>query len=199
MDKPIAPRPTPQAVTDYLLQWEKLPNYPEQEAAPSLLFHQTYPSNKALSEVLIKCAALNDFYGTNIFSVCPLAAHITSLDMDARLAAGDPALVHDIASGHGIVSKSGKELCFFSFATKYCSHHNEHAFPIFDSYVEKVLLHYRNADRFTAFRNNELRNFPTFKRVILDFQQAYQLDAFSLKQIDKYLWLLGKKLFPKRF
>jgi len=193
------PRPTKQSVAEYLDKWTQLPGYTEQEEALLLLFKDTFPYNKSLSEVLIKCSTLNDFYGTNIFNVYPLAKHIVRLDIDLRLADGDPNLVNDISLGHGITSRSGKELHLFSFATKYCSHHNPLDFPIYDSYVEKLLVHFRNADRFSSFRNEELRDFLVFKRIIMDFRKAYQLDDFNLKQIDQYLWQFGKEIFPKQY
>lgn len=33
--------------------------------------------------------------------------------------------------------------------------------------------------------------------ILLDFQKNYGLEDFNLKQIDKYLWQLGKEKFPK--
>jgi len=193
------PRPTKQAIMEYLDKWMRLPGYTAQEDALQLLFQETFPCNTSLSEVLVKCSTLNDFYGTNIFRVFPLAKYIVSLNIDSRLTAGDPQLVNDISLGHGIKSKSGKELRLFSFASKYCSHHNPLDFPIFDSYVEKLLIHFRNADRFSSFRNDELRDYLVFKRVILDFRKTYHLQDFDLKQIDQYLWQLGKDVFPKQY
>lgn len=196
---PKIPQPTKEAVVEYLEKWKRLSGYTQQEEALFLLFHETYPANKSLSEVLIKCSSLNDFYGTNIFNVYPIAKHIVNLNIDARLSDGDPKLVNDISHGHGIASKSGKELHLFSFATKYCSHHNPLDFPIFDSYVEKILMHFRNADGFSMFKNEDLRDYPVFKQVILDFRKAYQLHDFNLKQIDQYLWQFGKDVFPKQY
>ena len=195
----IIPRPTIQSVMEYLDKWTRLPGYTEQEEALLLLFRDTFPFNNRLSEVLIKCSTLNDFYGTNIFAVYPLAKHIVRLEIDSRLANGDPTLVNDISLGHGITSRSGKELHLFSFATKYCSHHNPRDFPIFDSYVEKLLIHFKNVDRFSSFRNDELRDYLVFKKAIMDFSKAYSLDEFNLKQIDQYLWQFGKDVFPKQY
>jgi RimJ/RimL family protein N-acetyltransferase len=193
------PRPTNQIVAEYLGKWELLTDYVEQEKALNLLFHETFPRNISISEVLIKCSTLNDFYSTNIFKIHPVAEHIIRLNLDLGLVNGDLQLVNDISSGHGIKNKKGRELNLFSFATKYCSHHNSEDFPIFDSYVEKVIIHFKNKDRFSDFNNNELRNFVVFKQAIIDFRDFYQLNEFRLKQIDQYLWLLGKEYFPKQY
>ena len=72
-------------------------------------------------------------------------------------------------------------------------------FPIFDSFVEKVLIYFRDMDRFSVFKNDELRDYPTFKRVVLDFRKAYNLERFDLKQLDQYLWQFGKEYFPKQY
>ena len=100
------------------------------------LFFTLCPENTDMSDILLKVAALNDFYSINIFSVYPVAKHILSLGIDDRLKTGDVALVSDIQR----VTINGVEKNFYSFATKYCSHHRPLDFPIYDSYVEKVLV-----------------------------------------------------------
>ena len=45
----------------------------------------------------------------------------------------------------------GKQKNFYSFATKYCSHHRPYDYAIYDSYVDKVLRHFRNVDGFSDF------------------------------------------------
>jgi len=54
-------------------------------------------------------------------------------------------------------------------------------------------------DSFAPFENKELRNFPTFKRVLLQLREFYHLEAYNLKDIDKYLWQLGKEKFLKKY
>ena len=87
------------------------------------------------------------FYSTNIFKIYPVAKHILNLNIDERLKSGDPTLVDEIAK----INIGGKEKYFYSFASKYCSHHNQLDFPIYDSYVHKVLKNYRNDDMFFEF------------------------------------------------
>ncbi|MFA1412210.1 hypothetical protein ACDL16_05100, partial [Haemophilus influenzae] len=100
---------------------------------------------------------------------------------------GDIELVREL----GEVTIGGKEKYFYSFATKYCSHHNPIAFPIYDSCVEQVLLYFNKVDKFSAFKRKDLKNYRKFKEVLIDFQR------FNLKELDLYLWLLGKEIFPK--
>ena len=95
------------------------------------------------------------------------------------------------------VKISDNKRYFYSFATKYCSHHNPIAFPIYDSYVEKVLVYFNKVDEFSSFKIKDLKDYRKFKGILLDFQRYYKLERFNLKEIDRYLWLLGKEFFPK--
>ena len=189
------PAPSIREVMRYQASWEALDSYREQERALNHLFFELAPENKDIADILLKVTALNQFYSTNIFSVYPVAEHIKALDIDSRLKAGDESLVDDIR----IVALNGKEKNFYSFASKYCSHHNPDAYPIYDSYVDEVLRYFRNTDRFTGFRTGELKNYKSFKEILMTFRIYYGLEQFSLKEIDKYLWQLGKAYFPKKY
>jgi hypothetical protein len=136
---------------------------------------------------------LNDFYSTNIFDTHAVAKHIATRDVDARLAAGDQCLVNDMA----VVTIGGKTRNNYSFASKYCNHHRPDAFPIYDSYVAKMLLHFRKTDDFASFDLAALKQYDLFVQAILAFRKHYALEQFSLRQIDIYLWLCGKDSFKK--
>lgn len=189
------PRPTVDGVKVYLKKWNDLENYHLQEDALDKLFAELCPHNTDISDILIKVATLNDFYSTNIFSVYAVAKHILSLDIDKRMTAGDITLIADIQK----VMINGIEKNFYSFATKYCSHHNPMDYPIFDSYVEKTLYHFRNVDSFSDFANGALKDYVSFKDALIQFRKFYGLEQYNLKQIDKYIWQLGKEYFPKKF
>lgn len=193
---PNIPKPSKAQVETYLQSWNELENYHLQEDALDKLFFTLCPENKEISDILLKVAALNDFYSTNIFSVYPVAKHIQSLDIDSRLSAGDVSVVKDIQR---VTIRDGVEKNFYSFATKYCSHHKPLDFPIYDSYVEKVLCHFRDQDGFASFRSSELKDYTRFKEVLIAFRTFYDLEEYNLKQIDKYIWQLGKEYFPKRY
>ena len=193
--KAQVPDPSPQQVDHYLHAWDALENYRLQEDALDKLFFSLCPRNTEMSDILLKVAALNDFYSTNIFSVYPVAKHIQSLDIDARLKAGDVTLVSAIQK----VAINGVEKNFYSFATKYCSHHNPLDYPIYDSYVDKVLCFFRNQDAFASFRTEDLKDYVKFKGALIDFRAFYGLEKYNLKEIDKYIWQLGKEFFPKSY
>ena len=188
-------QPTIGGVNKYLRLWDTLENYVLQEEALDKLFFQTYPQNEDISEILIKASALNDFYSTNIFSIFPVAKHIHILKIDRRLKAKDPSLVNDIA----LVDMNGKFKNFYSFASKYCSHHDPINYPIYDIYVEKVLMALNKRDKFSKFNKKDLKDYKRFKEIIMDFRKYYGLDEFNLKQIDRYIWQLGKEFFPRKY
>lgn len=50
-------------------------NYRNQEEALDRLFQDYAPGNKDIRDILLKAAALNAFYSTNIFSLYPVAEH----------------------------------------------------------------------------------------------------------------------------
>lgn len=185
--------PCKNEVEKYLHIWDESEKDIAKENALTELFCK-YPHNDDMTWVLIKAAVLNDFYGTNIYSVFEVAKNILRLNIDERLNAGDESLVDDIAC---VTMANGFKIRFYSFATKYCSHHQPEYFPIYDSYVEKILCHFRGLDNFAVFLNQDLRDYQTFKNVILQFRSFYGLDDYSVKQIDQYLWLLGKDKMPQ--
>lgn len=149
--------------------------------------------NEDIEDILLKCATLNDFYSTNIFSVFSVAVHIQELDIDNRLSEGDFSLIDELQT----VNIKDKEHKFYSFASKYCSHHKPAVFPIYDSYVDRVLRHFRSVDKFAKFKNEDLKNYGKFVEILKSFIEYYGLTEFNLKEIDRYLWLLGKDKFPK--
>ena len=194
-EKFILPTPSKEEVDKYLSLWDSLDDYVEQEHALDKLFFGVFKTNDTIENILIKCSVLNDFYSTNIYKVYPIAKHILGLNIDDRLNKHDPTLVNDIAN----VTISGKSKYFYSFASKYCSHHDPLNYPIYDSYVEKVLKYFKKKDKLIKFNNDDLKHYELFKQILLDFQKAYNIEEYNLKDLDRYLWQLGKKYFPNKY
>lgn len=122
-----------------------------------------------------------------------MAKHIHSLNIDNAVKRGEMNIVHEISENHNITNKN-----FYSFATKYCSWHNPKEYPIFDLYVKKILLAYKKQDKFSEFKATDLKNISQFKNILIDFKKYYKIKTFSLKQIDKFLWITGQKIFKKQ-
>lgn len=192
---PLPLSPSADYLFSYLQRWEQLENYQLQELSLGLLFKEFCPSNSALEKVLLKVSALNDFYSTHIFDTYTVAKHICEMNIDPRLISGDLSLVNEIA----MVTIREKKRKFYSFASKYCSHHFPDSYPIYDSYVEKMLLYYARTSNFSSFHKEDLKHYESFVRIIRKFQAHYQLGQFSLRQIDLFLWLAGKDSFSPSY
>ena len=88
----------------------------------------------------------------------------------------------------------------YSFATKYCSHHKPELYPIYDSYVDILLRYYRDHNtKGFCFADKDLQHYASFCKVEQRFAECYGLNLpeFTAKEIDKFLWQVGKKCFPK--
>ena len=175
----------------FINYWKELPSYSNQERSLKKLFEELCPKNDTIEDILIKCSSLNDFYSTNIFDVHTVAQHILSLNIDDRLVQGDRSLVDDIAH----VKVNGKDHFFYSFATKYCSHHQPEIYAIYDNYVEKVLLTMKERERFAEFNRDDLKDYGKYMDVIEAFKQTFGLTQYNIKKLDQYLWQLGKWYF----
>ena len=191
----ILPTPNAKIVNSYLKTWDTLENYILQESSLTLLFNKLCPDNTNIEDILLKVSALNDFYSTNIFDTFTVAKHILNCNIDQDLRNGRKSLVNKIAP----VTINGKTRNFYSFASKYCSHHRPEIYPIYDSYVEKMLMYFKKTDKFESFIKADLRKYERFLEIIHKFKQHYKLGSFSLRQIDIYLWLAGKEYFPNKY
>ena len=110
---------------------------------------------------------------------------------------GDEKLVNEIAK-FGLKNKNGKKIIFYSFATKFCSHHNSKDFAIYDSYVEKILMYFKKCHNFSNnfTKKDDLKEYSKFKNILFDFRKHYKLNC-NLKELDRHLWQLGRKYFSK--
>ena len=176
--------PSVELTESYLRKWTTLEKYKFQEDALALLFQEWCPHHDNIVHVLLKVSALNDFYSTNIYNTHAVANHIVSLKVDQRVAGGDHSVVNEIAT----VVIGGTERNCYSFASKYCNHHNPEPFPIYDSYVEKMLLHFQKSDGFASFDKADLKQYERFVEIIKAFRRHYSLGQFSL--LDQPLHLL---------
>jgi len=187
---PKIPSPSKEEIDKRLAEW-KSEKYLVPENSLLKLF-SALPLNNAIEDILVKVYALNSAYSTHILSPLAVAKHIKNLSIDDSLSKDDSAIVNKIAE---VQMNNGRRIKFYSFATKYCSFHRPAAYPIYDSYVARTLMYFKRQDKFANFTADDLRDFERFKNVILKFKESYGLEFFSLREIDKYLWLVGKAHF----
>ncbi len=187
-------KPSVEELQGYLAKWDTLNVYVEHEAALQMLFRDDpeFRRNTSLRHIIVKCAVLNDFYATNIYQIEPVARNIASIsNFDERLARGDLSLVGEIAKADGVKNFN------YSFATKYCSHHRPELFPIYDRYVADVLmfLHRKYPDILKFKSRESLKDYATFVGAIETVRQNFGLQSYTYKDIDRYLWQLGKDFY----
>lgn len=187
------------AESDYYWSlWTTLDRYRDVEEALLRMF-QTRHDDTYLDQLdlLIKCSALNDFYSTNIYSIYRVVDHYRKYDLARRMDEGDLSLVEDLRK----IKMEGKDKPwdFYSFATKFCAHHNPEIFPIYDYYVDKMLREFRNRDKKLKFRNSDLKDYVTFRDILCEFRKVYGIEDLTFRKVDIMLWLGGKACFPRNY
>ena len=177
--------------------------------------------------VLLKVSVLDSFYSTNLakFGIYEVAKHIAKLEVESKIHQkirnANPKNYDELK---GIIEqiaecerKDSKKKVFYSFATKYCFHHNQNAFRIYDSFVREVLILFNNGKKNnTNFENipselvgtnffgeklidtklRKLENYDTFLKAIDRFAEFYELkneNAQDRRDLDHFLWILGKE------
>jgi len=162
------------------------------EQALTDLFGQ-YPANTNLPHVLLKVVALNRLYSTNILSVHDVANHIYqhSQDVDSALAIGSLNVVDLIAKV--TITTTGKVRENYSFATKYCSWHNQTSYPIWDTRVYRYLRSLRrtSSEPFLGTKLYFWDEYSEFVQLMTAFRDRYKLNPLTFKQIDKFLYQHG--------
>lgn len=155
---------------------------------------ETFPRNDKLEHVLVKVAALNSLYSTNIFAIVEVALHISSLNIDPLVSHGDPNAIDLVAK----IVISGKSRRNYSFATKYCSMHFPDFYPIYDAIVDELLWRYGKRDQFASFRRMDLLDYTKFVSIIDQFRVYYGLSEIGYKPLDKFLWSYGKEVLERQ-
>lgn len=189
-------RPSPTECQKYLDR-TKLPeneHYTVQGKATEKLF-SLFPKNTTLEEVILKVAVLNKFYSTNIQDTFTVAKTICSLkDIDSKLEASDFSVVNEIADA---VSKTKIKRKVYVFASKYCAIHKPSAFTIFDNEAGNALFTLNKKYQFDNFTKSCLRDYKNYVNIYQIFIKTFGLEQFSLREIDLYLWNLGKDISKK--
>lgn len=228
------PRPSLEEVGKYIKKFKNdetfktkkgkkdLEHYREQEQAINHLFDKYRRHD--MRETLVKVTILNDFYSTNLIKLIgyrgtyQMSRHIVEIDkktnLSQRIENGCESVIKEIAE---IPLKDEKEANaqgkktrnVYSFATKYCANHNPEKYPIYDSFVDKMLNYFRKNDKDFASKctdslknigkkftsANDLKDYSTLKAIIEAFKSHYGLEKFGFREIDWYLWLAGQEYF----
>lgn len=186
------PIPSKIEVEKYLKQWRDNEVYSISQKGLNNLF-ETFPLNNNLDKILVKVCTLDVIFSAQasrwFFEV---SEHILNYDFDNKLK-NDDIDVNDFANIY--IKDKNKKRNFYSFASKYCSHHKPEEYPIYDSYVDDILWFFMKEELNNKRIN--LKNYKKFKDTLIKFRSKYELENYSLKEIDQYIWLLGKEHFKR--
>lgn len=156
---------------------------------------RTYPNNLDTRHIAVKVIAINALYHARVLDVDlqPLSIHIAKIHaLDPRLRQGDPEVVNEIWNS------KGTRRHYPSFATKFCSWHNQNDYAIYDGNVWEALVAYgAKAGPFDLPERNFV-DYAAFLAIVRRFQNSYGLEGHSLKNIDKFLWRVGDRLIAAK-
>jgi hypothetical protein len=136
---------------------------------------------------LIKAAAVNQLYGTNVFAITRMAQHIVIVMQHRGGTPVDLSLVEDIATLRDSVEEA-KPRRHLSFASKFAHFFiSDTLFPIYDSYAA-MILNYHMCGRATAPDSA-----PPYADYVAALKTLHAQPgiACSMKELDAYLWLTG--------
>jgi hypothetical protein len=182
----LLPIPNPARMDEACKRFDE--KYKVIEEALRELF-SSYPLNTNPGHVLLKVVALNRLYSAGVLAVEALADHIyqNGEEIDLALNSGDSSAIDKISR----IRIQGREFSFFSFATKYCNWHRHEIYPIYDSRVDQYLWSLQKHSRFSAdfeHRADICKDYTRFLEIMNDLKGYYELQSFTFKEIDKFLW-----------
>lgn len=143
---------------------------------------------------LLKVAAVNELYGTNLYATTRMAKHAAGVLAGTDLAAAGPELVERLAALPATERQKRKRR-HYSFASKFAHFFlSDERFPIMDSYALKMLK--RHLGR-RHYLDDTSHPYAAFVR---KFQELKRLSGFtgSNRQLDRYLWLAGEYVTWKK-
>lgn len=155
----------------------------------------TYPENHKIEHVLLKVVTINALYHARVLDVDlhPLALHLVGIDdLDEKLREGTPGAVD------AIWKSQGTRRHYFSFATKFCSWHRPDSYAIYDTNMWEALRAYKSKELGFAFKDSECKDYACFHAIVKRFQSSYDLEGYSLKDVDKFLWRVGGRILAAK-
>ena len=190
----MLPRPTLELVEVECKAFDR-ENWLAEEALGQL--RAQFPRNADLRHVLLKVLVLNKLYGTMIrdIDVENVAKHIVGLASDKGL---DQLLDQGSLDAVFLITDCPDLKQYLSFASKFCSWHNQTAYPIYDGNVRECLWSYGKQDRFAKFRNEDLWYYRKLVETIIAFRNHYGLDPLTFKQLDKFMYRSGGQILKAR-
>ena len=137
---------------------------------------------------LLKVAAVNQLYGTNLYAIVRMAEHVSAVMAIAQPVMEGPALVERIAA----LPKSPAQKTqrrHFSFASKLAHFFiDAKRFPIYDSYAVRMVERHLGPK---GYVRDETHPYLAYVANLERLGERSGL-AWSGRELDRYLWLAGQ-------
>ena len=147
------------------------------------------------SAVLIKAAAVNSLYSTNVFDIFRVAQHVEKVLGLADIASAGPELVEEMAA---VPLPGDRILRFQSFAAKFAHFFLDHdRFPILDTVAARMLRDHLGRRAPTLVEPHLLGGDPGRGITYMAFAEAFRTLAqesglqTSTRQLHRYMWIVG--------
>lgn len=135
--------------------------------------------------ILLKAAAVNALYGTQVYAITEVAEHLYSVLRNTAISV-TPALVEELAKVKFIRCSKDIKREFRSFASKFAHFFiNPDEFPIYDSYAVRMLTYHLNGKSKESLLYEEFVNSFLMLKSSLNF-------PVTTRELDRYLWLSGQ-------
>ncbi len=157
---------------------ERLTSWKATDAALDLLAQRV--TGFDLRACLIKAAAINQLYGTNVYALTRVGAHVAGV----MASQADGNLVERLAA----VPSEGRVRRHLSFASKFAHFFvDKGRYPIFDSYAVRGLRHHLDGTRLPY------DDPPAYADYVEALGALTALSGLkcSGRELDRYLWLSG--------
>jgi hypothetical protein len=141
----------------------------------------------AFESSLLKVAAVNQLYGTNVYAVVRMSEHVCAIMANYDRAQIDAALVERIAALPPAPGQP-RDRKHISFASKFAHFFIDYErFPIYDSYAVKMVEYHLS----TSERTVDVQH--PYQAFVQNLQLLKQRDRITAtnQELDAYLWLAG--------
>lgn len=167
--------------------------------------------NEDFDEVFIKCTMLNSVYNTNLYNseiielskwIVKNAGKVDKVLTKNQLIEEDLRIVDEMTKYQDNMKNdmNRRKNNPFSFTSKYFSFSRPNDFPIYDSFVEKMLWIYQKNGVISKYNRSDLTSktkkesrYVFFKDRIDELMKQSKVTNLSYKDLDHFLWFQGKR------
>lgn len=129
---------------------------------------------------LLKVAAVNALYATNVYAVARMAEHVEKLMQARGSFSPDANLVERLASPAGLKQK------FYSFASKFAHFFiDAERFPIYDYYAGAMVTYHLGK---AGHLNEKDHRYRLFAANFVRLKESVSFPV-TTRELDRYLWL----------